>query len=166
MAPTSIFESSAHLLHGALHLNGYGHLLRMNAGEGGGGARLAGERRAAALRVRRLGAREAWPADLAGVLAAVRCGVLGTDGICGCCVDNSQCAASTRPASLAGARAAVAVGFEAHALALASTAATALAAEGPRRPNPTAVPRNAPPPQASSCSSCGTASASCCAPGR
>ncbi|KIY92328.1 hypothetical protein MNEG_15635 [Monoraphidium neglectum] len=43
MAPTSIFESSAHLLHGALHLNGYGHLLRMNAGEGGGGARLAGK---------------------------------------------------------------------------------------------------------------------------
>ena len=42
MAPTSVFESSSHLLHGALHLNGYGHLLRMNAGEGAGGARLVG----------------------------------------------------------------------------------------------------------------------------
>jgi hypothetical protein len=41
-APTSVFESSAHLLHGALHLNGFGHLLRMNAGEGGGGAKLPG----------------------------------------------------------------------------------------------------------------------------
>lgn len=42
MAPTSVFESSAHLLHGALHLNGFGHLLRMNAGEGTGDARLVG----------------------------------------------------------------------------------------------------------------------------
>ena len=33
-SPTSIFESSDHLLHGALHLNGFGHLLRMNGGNG------------------------------------------------------------------------------------------------------------------------------------
>lgn len=43
MAATTVFESTAHLLHGALHLNGYGHLLRMNAGEGSGGLKLVGE---------------------------------------------------------------------------------------------------------------------------
>ena len=30
--PPSIYDSRAHLLHGALHLNGFGHLLRVNGG--------------------------------------------------------------------------------------------------------------------------------------
>ena len=32
---SSAFESSAHLLHGVLHINGFGHLLRINGLEGG-----------------------------------------------------------------------------------------------------------------------------------
>ena len=32
---SSAFESSAHLLHGVLHMNGFGHLLRINGLEGG-----------------------------------------------------------------------------------------------------------------------------------
>ena len=32
---SSAFESSAHLLHGVLHTNGFGHLLRINGLEGG-----------------------------------------------------------------------------------------------------------------------------------
>ena len=35
MAPVSIFDSTVHLLHGALHANGFGHLLRINGLEGG-----------------------------------------------------------------------------------------------------------------------------------
>jgi hypothetical protein len=38
-----VFESREHLLHGLLHLNGYGHLLRMN-GSQGGSRRLVGAR--------------------------------------------------------------------------------------------------------------------------
>lgn len=34
-AEDSVFESKDHLLHGMLHLNGYGHLLRMNGSQGG-----------------------------------------------------------------------------------------------------------------------------------
>jgi hypothetical protein len=34
-AAESVFESKDHLLHGMLHLNGYGHLLRMNGAQGG-----------------------------------------------------------------------------------------------------------------------------------
>lgn len=34
-AAASVFESQDHLLHGVLHLNGYGHLLRMNGSQGG-----------------------------------------------------------------------------------------------------------------------------------
>lgn len=34
-AAHSVFESQDHLLHGALHANGYGHLLRMNGSQGG-----------------------------------------------------------------------------------------------------------------------------------
>ena len=30
--PPSIYDSRAHLLHGVLHLNGFGHLLRVNGG--------------------------------------------------------------------------------------------------------------------------------------
>lgn len=44
-AATSIFESQDHLLHGVLHLNGFGHLLRMN-GSQGGSQRLIGALRA------------------------------------------------------------------------------------------------------------------------
>lgn len=42
-AAESVFEAKDHLLHGMLHLNGYGHLLRMN-GSQGGSRRLIGER--------------------------------------------------------------------------------------------------------------------------
>ena len=35
VAPATEFDSSAHLLHGILHLNGFGHLLRVNGFEGG-----------------------------------------------------------------------------------------------------------------------------------
>ncbi len=35
MAPVSIFDSTVHLLHGVLHANGFGHLLRINGLEGG-----------------------------------------------------------------------------------------------------------------------------------
>lgn len=35
VAAASVFESKDHLLHGLLHLNGYGHLLRMNGAQGG-----------------------------------------------------------------------------------------------------------------------------------
>jgi hypothetical protein len=41
-AAESVFESKDHLLHGMLHLNGYGHLLRMN-GSQGGSRKLIGE---------------------------------------------------------------------------------------------------------------------------
>lgn len=41
-AAASVFESKDHLLHGMLHLNGFGHLLRMN-GSQGGSRRLIGE---------------------------------------------------------------------------------------------------------------------------
>lgn len=34
-ADESVFESKDHLLHGMLHLNGFGHLLRMNGSQGG-----------------------------------------------------------------------------------------------------------------------------------
>ena len=34
-APVSIFDSTSHLLHGVLHANGFGHLLRINGLEGG-----------------------------------------------------------------------------------------------------------------------------------
>lgn len=34
-AAASVFESHDHLLHGVLHANGYGHLLRMNGSQGG-----------------------------------------------------------------------------------------------------------------------------------
>jgi hypothetical protein len=34
-AEDSVFESKDHLLHGMLHLNGFGHLLRMNGSQGG-----------------------------------------------------------------------------------------------------------------------------------
>ena len=33
VAPTSIYDSTKHHLHGVLHLNGFGHLLRMNKGD-------------------------------------------------------------------------------------------------------------------------------------
>ncbi len=33
-APASIFESTAHCLHGLLHANGYGHLIRVNGRDG------------------------------------------------------------------------------------------------------------------------------------
>ena len=33
--PASITDSSRHLLHGVLHANGFGHLLRINGLEGG-----------------------------------------------------------------------------------------------------------------------------------
>lgn len=42
-AAESVFESKDHLLHGMLHLNGFGHLLRMN-GSQGGSRRLIGAR--------------------------------------------------------------------------------------------------------------------------
>ena len=32
---SSAFESSAHLLHGIIHMNGFGHLMRINGLEGG-----------------------------------------------------------------------------------------------------------------------------------
>ena len=32
--PTSIFDSSTHCLHGVIHCNGFGHLLRMNGRDG------------------------------------------------------------------------------------------------------------------------------------
>ena len=35
VAPVSIFDSTVHLLHGVLHGNGFGHLLRINGLEGG-----------------------------------------------------------------------------------------------------------------------------------
>lgn len=35
IAPISIFDSTSHLLHGVLHANGFGHLLRINGVEGG-----------------------------------------------------------------------------------------------------------------------------------
>ncbi len=35
VAPVSIFDSTVHLLHGVLHANGFGHLLRINGLEGG-----------------------------------------------------------------------------------------------------------------------------------
>lgn len=35
IAPVSIFDSTSHLLHGVLHANGFGHLLRINGLEGG-----------------------------------------------------------------------------------------------------------------------------------
>lgn len=34
-APTTMFDSTTHFLHGAIHSNGYGHLLRMNGKDGG-----------------------------------------------------------------------------------------------------------------------------------
>jgi hypothetical protein len=34
-ATSSVFESSGHLLHGLLHANGHGHLMRINGLEGG-----------------------------------------------------------------------------------------------------------------------------------
>lgn len=39
---SSAFESSAHLLHGIVHMNGFGHLLRINGLEGGS-VRLTGK---------------------------------------------------------------------------------------------------------------------------
>lgn len=36
--PVSITDSSRHLLHGVLHANGFGHLLRINGLEGGSNA--------------------------------------------------------------------------------------------------------------------------------
>ena len=36
--PASITDSSRHLLHGVLHANGFGHLLRINGLEGGSDA--------------------------------------------------------------------------------------------------------------------------------
>jgi hypothetical protein len=44
-AAASVFESQDHLLHGVLHANGFGHLLRMN-GSQGGSRRLIGARQA------------------------------------------------------------------------------------------------------------------------
>ena len=41
MAPVSVFDSHGHLLHGVLHMNGFGHLLRINGLEGGS-ANMAG----------------------------------------------------------------------------------------------------------------------------
>ena len=35
VAPASVFDSHSHLLHGLLHVNGFGHLLRINGREGG-----------------------------------------------------------------------------------------------------------------------------------
>lgn len=35
VAPASVFDSQSHLLHGLLHVNGFGHLLRINGREGG-----------------------------------------------------------------------------------------------------------------------------------
>lgn len=35
-APSTIFDSSRHCLHGVIHTNGFGHLLRVNGHEGGG----------------------------------------------------------------------------------------------------------------------------------
>lgn len=35
VAPASVFDSPRHLLHGVLHQNGFGHLLRVNGREGG-----------------------------------------------------------------------------------------------------------------------------------
>lgn len=35
VAPSTIFDSSRHLLHGVIHANGFGHLLRVNGREGG-----------------------------------------------------------------------------------------------------------------------------------
>ena len=37
-APASITDSSCHLLHGVLHANGFGHLVRVNGLEGGSDA--------------------------------------------------------------------------------------------------------------------------------
>ncbi|CAL8471780.1 g11322 [Coccomyxa elongata] len=37
-APASVFDSQTHLLHGVLHANGFGHLLRINGLEGGSSA--------------------------------------------------------------------------------------------------------------------------------
>ena len=34
-APASVFDAHSHLLHGVLHANGFGHLLRINGLEGG-----------------------------------------------------------------------------------------------------------------------------------
>ena len=34
-APPSAFDSHAHLLHGVIHANGFGHLARVNGREGG-----------------------------------------------------------------------------------------------------------------------------------
>jgi hypothetical protein len=34
-APASVFDAQSHLLHGVLHANGFGHLLRINGLEGG-----------------------------------------------------------------------------------------------------------------------------------
>ena len=34
-APPSVLDSSDHLLHGVVHVNGFGHLLRINGLEGG-----------------------------------------------------------------------------------------------------------------------------------
>jgi hypothetical protein len=34
-APASMLDSQSHLLHGILHANGFGHLLRINGLEGG-----------------------------------------------------------------------------------------------------------------------------------
>jgi hypothetical protein len=41
-APTSVFDSKTHYLHGLLHLNGFGHLLRVNA-KGGPSRQLSGK---------------------------------------------------------------------------------------------------------------------------
>jgi hypothetical protein len=35
VAPISIFDSTSHVLHGVLHANGFGHLVRINGLEGG-----------------------------------------------------------------------------------------------------------------------------------
>ncbi len=35
-APDSLFESDNHCMHGVLHANGFGHLMRMNACDGNG----------------------------------------------------------------------------------------------------------------------------------
>ncbi len=43
IAPASVFDSPRHLLHGVLHQNGFGHLLRVNGREGGSAA-LSGAR--------------------------------------------------------------------------------------------------------------------------
>jgi hypothetical protein len=45
IAPASVFDSPRHLLHGVLHQNGFGHLLRVNGCEGGSAA-LSGARAA------------------------------------------------------------------------------------------------------------------------